>query len=181
MQSNDGWQKARNGDLSAFEMLCRPHQPRMMAVAARLTNRDQAEDIVMEAMLHAWRHIPELRNPNALGAWLCRIVRNKALAELRREKRRPTCSLETLPADHSSNLIDNNSCGPDEKLAREDDLTQLHHALDKLPEHLQLPLMLRYADELSYREISAALSLPIGTVMSRLFSARRLLKKNYEE
>ena len=137
---------------------------------ARWLVRDpvMAQDVVQEAMLRALRHHSGLRGEGK--PWLLQIVRNVAYGMLAERQRASgpvdLASLANLPEP---------TCGPDDLLQRKQGLDHLHRAVAALPPDLRECLVLREFEELSYKEIAAVTRVPIGTVMSRLWRARRAL------
>lgn len=169
-------EKAKNGDIDAFTELFEPLRGKVHAVAYRVGGPDLAEDIVMDTFLYAWKALPKLRRSGALSSWLCQIARNRSLDLLRQRKH--TVTLETTAPDgmpHQRDISDRDHM-PSEAAARKDDVEAVQVAMQQLSEQHQTVLQLRHVDELSYAEIAAATNVSIGTVMSRLFNARKLLR-----
>ena len=173
-------EKAKNGDMDAFAALFEPLRRKVHAVAYRITGPDLAEDVVMDTFLHAWKALPKLRRGGALSSWLCRIAHNRSLDLLRRRSRLVT--LETTGTEstpHQRDIPDLDNL-PDEVSARRDDLLAIQRAMQQLSAPHRTILQLRHVDELSYAEIAAATGVSVGTVMSRLFHARRKLRDLFE-
>ena len=158
-----------------------PFRTQMLAEAdalyrlARRLTRDptRAEDLVQETYVRAMRGSTGFTQQGfGIKPWLLRILYNVHLNSAQREKRQPTAlaedSLEAGSPEQPTVLpIDPSSFqAMDQRLV---------HALDDLPEHYRVILLLWAVEELSYKEIAAALDVPIGTVMSRLYRARERL------
>jgi RNA polymerase sigma-70 factor (ECF subfamily) len=145
---------------------------------ARWLLRDpvEAEDVVQEAMLRALSYFHSFRGANA-RAWLLQIVRNTAYAAL--AKRRGHLVRLTDNADEEGLTIDLADPGddPETRLIRDEAQREVDCLLQQLPVDLRECLILRELEELSYKEIAEIIEAPIGTVMSRLWRARRLLSK----
>jgi RNA polymerase sigma-70 factor (ECF subfamily) len=129
-------------------------------------NRADAEDIVQEAFTRAYRSVNRFRGDSTFLTWLCRIATNRALSRLSlrsltEEPRAP----EQMPHTPSESA-EEGAC-----LRRD-----VAVAMARLPAHLRVTLSLRVHGDLSYAEIAEALNCPIGTVMSRLAEARRLMR-----
>ena len=124
-------------------------------------NADVA-DALQETALRAWQHRSSLRSEAYFGTWVTRICINVCRAQLR--KRRPLISLEDAP----------------EPAAPPPDVS-LSLALRALPENLRLPLMLQYAEGMSYQEISRVLRLPESTVRGRIARAKQALRKELDD
>jgi RNA polymerase sigma-70 factor (ECF subfamily) len=147
-----------NDRRARFEQLVMPHLDAAFNLARWITRNDHdAEDVLQEAMLRAYRFCDGLRGE--ARPWLLAIVRNACFTWLRANR----------PADLAP--------GPDAEAlaARELDRRLLNEAIGALPAQFREVLVLRELEDLSYREIARVVDAPIGTVMSRLSRARRLL------
>ena len=155
------------GERDAFSaLITRWHEP-IWRYLRRLTNSDDAAaDLAQDTWLKVMRGIASLREPASLRPWLFGIARRVAMDRLRRQYTRAEeadVSLEDLPAP-----------GIDADL--ESDLSALESGMDSLPLRERETLALFYLRELTIEEIAALLSVPAGTVKSRLFRARNLLR-----
>jgi RNA polymerase sigma-70 factor (ECF subfamily) len=143
-------------------------------VIYRLCGDEQiAEDAAQEAFIRAWLNLPSYRPQASLRAWLYRIAVNAATDMLRKEK-------HILPNDiEDLQLMDE---GPSlEALVSQNERTMLiQQAVLALPDASRAVLVLREYEEMSYHEIAETLDIPVGTVMSRLNYARKLLKDKLE-
>ena len=149
-----------------YEKVVLPHLDAGTNLARWLTrDRVLAQDVVQDAALRALRYFGSFRGGDA-RAWFLRIVRNAALEAL--AGRAATDPLtDEAPADTSNN--------PEAALARVQDAERLTRALAAVPIDLRECLVLRELEELSYKQIAEITGAPIGTVMSRLWRARKLL------
>lgn len=171
-----------------FETQVRALLPRLLGVARRLTrNHADAEDLVAETVVRAWRGLDGLHTEQALRSWLFRILHNTFVSEWRRQCARP--HTEPLECDDEAeepafSLFEQMHqpfllwfSNPEQqfldKLLRED----LERALDSLPEHHRIVVVLADLEELNYAEIADTLGIPVGTVRSRLARARSALQK----
>lgn len=125
---------------------------------AILGNNADVADALQETALQAWQHRNSLRNPQYFGTWVTRICIN--VCRRMKRKRRPLLSLEDAP----------------EASTPPPDMT-LSLALRALPESLRLPLMLQYAEGMTYAEISKVLAIPESTVRGRIARAKQQLRK----
>jgi RNA polymerase sigma-70 factor (ECF subfamily) len=158
-----------------FEQLMLPHLDAAYNLAHWLARNDQdAQDVVQEAYLRAWRFFPKFRGGDAC-AWLLKVVRNTCYTWL--EKNRPG---STVAFDDEVDSRVSDAPGPDEAIVREDESQILRRAIEQLPMELREVLVLRELQGLSYKEIAALLAMPLGTVMSRLSRARDLLQQALE-
>ena len=160
---------------SAFAALALPHLDAAYNLARWLTGSGaEAEDVVQEALVRALTYFPGYRGGNA-RAWLLRIVRNAAYAAL---NARRDHAAEPL-GDEGSGVPEPADPGddPEAALIRARGAMRLDELMNRLPAELKETLVLRELEELSYREIAEVTGAPVGTVMSRLWRARRLLAK----
>ena len=169
--------RARNGDIEAFAELFEPLRAKAVAVAARIVGPDRAEDVAMDAFLQAWKALPAFGGRSSLSTWLLRIARNRALDVLRAENVRRAEPLDAPDEDGRARPLPDLTADTPAQIVERRDLTScVERALETLPPMHRQCLLHRYADDLSYAEIAAATGVSIGTVMSRLFNARRKLK-----
>jgi len=143
----------------------------LYSLALRMVrNRQDAEDIVQETVLRAFKYFNSFRPGSNFKAWIVTILRSIVINEYHRKKRQPQAiSLETI----SDFISLPEMTGIQEAILRE----KLHEAIDALPDDFCTILTLFYLERFSYKEIASILDIPMGTVMSRLFSARQLLKQ----
>ena len=158
--------EAQNGDIAAFRDLfyayCRP----LTNYALRLIgNREDAEDIVQEAMIKAYGSLSSLRHPEQFDVWIYRIVTNKTRDRYDRKKRE-IGSYEEAEVD---NLVDK-TAGRDEEARIVKDL------LERLPERLKTACILHYSEGFSCRETAKIMRTTEGTIRVLLYQARQKLK-----
>ncbi len=173
-------EQARQGDMQAFAELFEPLRPKVHAVAARLVGSQDAEDIVMDAFIKAWQALPGFRGEASLQTWLLRIARNRCLDVLRSRRAEPLRLELDAPMtgrEDPPQVFDPGQPNPAEQAADRLDARAARDALTALDPRHREALLLRYEDGLSYAEIAAAQGVRIGTVMSRLFHARRKLSR----
>lgn len=165
-------ERSRAGDVEAFEQLYKAYASRALRTVYLIRpNHRDAQDIVQEAFLQAWRGLRELRDTEAFHVWFYRIL-------IRLIKRRAIRSKGYTLISNRSELIDLpdvNTPGPEELVERNEALTALRRAIDSLPPTLRVPLVLRYYSQFTEAEISQVLSIPPGTVKSRTYHARKRL------
>jgi RNA polymerase sigma factor (sigma-70 family) len=162
-----------------FAAVVLPHLDDAYALARWLTrNRADAEDVVQDACLRAFRGIADFADGNA-RAWVLTIVRHTAYAWLRKNRPAALIVVEDLEAvEHrqaSSSVLDADT--PETALIATGDAKRLEAAIAALPPLFRETLVLRDLQGLAYREIAEVTQVPIGTVMSRLARARRRLSK----
>jgi len=164
-------------DNARFRSIVMPYIDDAYRLAHWLTgNRTDAEDVVQDASLRAFRAIREFAGGSA-RSWLLSIVRNTAYSWLRKNRPTAVVTVEDLEAVELENAKpgDPNGETPEAALIAKVDTEQLHAAIAALPTPFRETLVLRDIEGLDYREIAEATEVPIGTVMSRLARARRRL------
>jgi RNA polymerase sigma-70 factor (ECF subfamily) len=151
-----------------FEAVVLPHLDAAHNLA-RWLMRDSAaaEDVLQEAMLRALTYFASFRGTNPRG-WLLQIVRNTAYTSLRPEP-------ESVPADAVEDELVSAEDDPESALIHTESRRRADRLIAALPVELRETLVLRELEELSYKEIAEITRAPIGTVMSRLWRARRLI------
>lgn len=133
-----------------------------------------AEDLTIEAFTKAFRNLSRFSPDFAFSTWLYKIANNNCIDYLRKQKNDPCARDKSNSQNQQSEMIDQ-AFDPEENFIREQRQRILRDTVDKLnPRYRQL-IRLRYFEELSYEEISVALSLPLGTVKAGIFRARALL------
>jgi len=163
--------RAQNGERSAFSELVCIHAQGVMNVIYRMCGDAQiAEDAAQETFIQAWLHLSSYRPQTSLRNWLYRIAFNAATDMLRKEQRILPNALEDLQ-------LSDPLPGPEAVFSQEERTTLVKKAILSLPDACRAVLVLREYEEMSYHEIAEALDIPLGTVMSRLNYARKLLKE----
>jgi RNA polymerase sigma factor (sigma-70 family) len=162
-------------DLS-FEDLAMPQLDSLHNFAHWLThNRPDAEDLVQETYLKALRSFASFQPGTNFRAWIFRILKNTFLSSCSRLERRMTVA--TGPEEDAPELAVENET-PETVLMKRSDSNRVQSAIENLPVHYQETLLLCDVEEMSYREISDVLSVPLGTVMSRLARARKSVRES---
>src|SRR3954471_240471 len=175
-------------DRARFADLAMEHMDSLYAGALRMTrNPADAEDLVQETYLKAYRGFEGFEQGTNLKAWLFRILTNTYINRYRQQKRRPE---ETDLADVEDFYLYRRLGGIDEariSKSAEDTLLELFtddevkDALESLPETFRMAVLLADVEGFSYKEIAEILDIPIGTVMSRLHRGRKALQKRLYE
>jgi RNA polymerase sigma-70 factor (ECF subfamily) len=157
--------------LALFEELAVPHLDAVHNVARWLMrNDDEAQEVVQETFLRALRYFDSYRGSDA-KAWLFAILRNTCLTW--RSRRRQTGATESFDeGTHSPQTVVRDQ---EQQVIDAGQMVTLRHCIEMLPLEYREVLIMRELEEMSYRQISEAMAVPMGTVMSRLSRARRLL------
>jgi len=168
--------RARLGDMNAFRELVRTYKVQALAIARqRVRDPEDALDIVQEAFLRMHRALPRFRGDASIETWLHRIIVNLAIDHNRKSQRRiPTVEL-------SENLIDTRETAateaPETDTAARD---RVHAAMDQLSHDHREILLRRTVEGTSYADLAKTFQIPLGTVMSRLHTARARLRRSLE-
>lgn len=169
-----------------FEGLARGHEREIYNSALRMTcNPEDAADLAQEALVKAYTSFHQFEPGTNFRAWLFRILTNTYINEYRRRQRTPeTIGLEEEAVDRAAQAESGQpSLGSQPEHDLFDDLPdeEVEAALDALPEAFRMVVVLCDLQQCSYEEIAEILDVPIGTVRSRLFRARRLLRQSLRQ
>ena len=176
--------RARDGDHEAFRILVKRHETRVHALALRLLrDPDWAQDAVQEAFIKAYRALRKFEGRSAFGTWMYRLTYNHCLDMRRADKsgRYVEWEEERAMGASDSPALASSIRGPEEEIERGELREQLQKAIETLPEPIRQTLVMREIDGLRYGEIADLLEIPKGTVMSRLFHARKRLREVLSE
>jgi RNA polymerase sigma-70 factor (ECF subfamily) len=169
-------QLARDGELGAFEELVARHRDKIYGRAFSLTrNEDEALDLSQEAWVKGWQRLQQFQGDAGFATWMTRIVINLCLDHLRRQKRRRTDSLEAMAEEHEGwePHPPTDAMNPTEGLERTELRQVIDGALGQLSEDHRTVLVLHEFEDMEYKDIAKTMGCSMGTVMSRLFYARR--------
>ena len=173
-------QKAKQGDMRAFEELILKHEKIVYNLALRMMNHSEdAQDIAQEVFLKAYRSLSNFDERSAFSTWLYRITHNTCIDEMRKRKGKQTYSLEEELESEEGTMqrqIADAGDTPEESLLRAEQKSEILQALDRLSEEHKAAILLRDVKGLSYEEIAEILELSLGTVKSRISRARNQLK-----
>jgi len=167
---------AQKGDTRAFEELVARHRDKLYARAfSMVRNEDEAVDLSQEAWVKGWQRLKQFQGEASFLTWMTRIVINLCLDHLRKQKRLRTDSIEQLDEDSGGveRLLPVVTTNPTEGLERAELRERIDRALDQLSYAHRTVLVLHEFERLEYKEVAKRMGCSIGTVMSRLFYARR--------
>ena len=171
-----------------FERLLQENLRPAYATALRYTGRkDDAEDLLQEAAIQAYRSFDSFQQGTNFKAWFLKVLTNLYLNSRRKQMRQP----DTMPLEDAPDLymytmakksgIKTAQWDPTGALLSQLQAQQIAAAIDGLPDEFRMPAFLCFIDELSYSEIADVLGCPVGTVRSRLHRGRKLLQKSLWE
>jgi RNA polymerase sigma-70 factor, ECF subfamily len=171
-------------DPSTFADQAMQYAPQLYSAALRMTrNQADAEDLVQETYLRAYRGFGGFTEGTNLRAWLYRILTNAFINTYRSKQRRPTESdladIEDMYLYRRLSTLDTLTASRSAEDQLMDMLTddEVKRALEDLPENFRLPVLLADVEGFAYKEIAQMLDIPIGTVMSRLHRGRKAMQK----
>ncbi len=170
--------RAQSGEESAFGLVMKANYERTFRLVYSIVrNEADARDLCQEIWVTVWRELPKFRGESKFSTWLHSVATRRSLDHLRKRRRWFDRFLPISNENDEIKSVPEPSTDDDARKQTEGNerTQQLRDALDALPPKMRAVLALREIEGLSYEEIAHATSLPTGTVMSRLYHARRLL------
>lgn len=174
--------QAGQGSEAAFEELVRAYEKKIYNLTLRITgNREDAFDLTQTTFLKAWHAISLFQFDSKFSTWLCRIASNACIDFLRKEKRRNTVSLTVEDEDdpYAEMAVADERLDPEAIVEAASERERVLQALNTLPKDYRIILSLRAVEDMGYEEIAQALDLKTGTVKSRIFRAREMLRQRF--
>lgn len=171
--------KVLAGNKQAFVALIRQYEKLVLHIVSPLigTGIDR-EDVCQEVFLKVYQNLSSFQFKSALGTWIGRIAYNTSINFL--QKNRNILLSDLISGEGETEFLENiegDSKNPEEIVIKKDDAHRLRQAIDKLPEIQKTVLLLFYQDELSLEEIGNIMEMPVNTLKSHLFRARKSLKE----
>ena len=182
-------QRAQGGDVRAFDALVTKYRGRVYAMTHTLVqNESDAWDLAQEAFVKAWRALPSFKLDSSFYTWLYRIAHNCAYDMLRKRRIDSAGEFDDNRADHhpdpTAEAVPHHLPRPDKALSNAELGSRIQAAIGQLSADHRTVVLLREVDGLQYDEIAKITATSVGTVMSRLFYARKklqdMLKDAYE-
>ncbi len=177
-EDRDLVQAAQGGDMAAFEELVARHRDKIYARAyTMMRNEEEAIDLSQEAWVKGWQRLGQFHGESSFGTWMTRIVINLCLDQLRKQKRQRTESLDEI--NEESGGVERQmpivTINPTAGLEQGELRQRIEQGLGQLSYEHRTVLVLHEFEEMEYKQIAKTMGCSIGTVMSRLFYARRKL------
>ncbi len=174
-------ERCQKGSAKAFEMIVNRYTKQSYSIALGLVgNHDDALDLSQEAFVRAYMNIGMLKKRNRFFPWFYQILKNLCFTHLKKKRIRQTSSLY----NPDGNMIPISAQGdwfcPDAVMERDETKDKVWKAISKLSNKHREVIVLRHFEDLPYEQIAAALHCSKGSVMSRLYHARKKLKKHLE-
>jgi len=171
--------RAQAGDTGAFRLLVERHQRRVFAIALGLVRDEQdAREIAQEAFLRVHKGLPEFHGGSSFFTWLYRIVTNLSIDLMRKPSRREAELHFALEGDDGeSPILPASDADPYDVVRRGQLSLRIQAALEQLPPYHRGVILMREVEGMSYEEMAEAMQVSKGTIMSRLFHARKKLQR----
>ena len=169
---------AQKGDMAAFEELVARHRDKIFARAfSIMRNEEEAIDLSQEAWVKGWQRLNQFHGDSSFVTWMTRIVINLSLDQLRKQKRHRTESIEQMEEDVGGveRQMPVVVVNPTARLEQSELRQTIDNAMAQLSAEHRTVLVLHEFEEMEYKQIAKVMGCSIGTVMSRLFYARRRL------
>ena len=174
-------ERCKNGDREAFGLIVQKYMKPAYYVALGYVGRpDDALDISQDAFINAFRHIKRFDSSKSFFPWFYSILKNLCLNHLSRSRRRKEDSIDQMVEEEGQSLIPVETVNPEQGAVQRDIEVRIGKALQRLRPKEREIIILQHFQDYSYQEIADLLGIPIGTVMSRLYSARRELRRELE-
>lgn len=172
-ESVDLIKKAKKGDKFAFGILYKEYMPRIFRyILYLISDKEQAEDLTQETFLKAWKYLPKFRSKKGtFQAFIYRIARNLVIDYQRKKKAKVMEPEFTSRIESSDNV--------EEKVVRKEKKEEVLQALEKLPDFDRELIILRYFEELSFKEIAKTVKKKEGTIRVRVHRVLATLKENF--
>jgi RNA polymerase sigma-70 factor (ECF subfamily) len=177
-------ERARAGDRAAFQTLFERYHRRAFAIAIGVVKRpEDALDVVQDAFIKVHKHIGNFQGTSSFYTWLYRIVMNLAIDHIRKARKVTEWGDDVQRDDDAGDgtlvphMPDEN---PSKAVVRRELSAKINAALETLPEYHRAVILLREVEGMSYEEMAQVLDVPKGTIMSRLFHARRKLQEQLQ-
>ena len=178
MNERDIIEQVRAGNSRQYALLVDRHKDRAFTLAVRLTgNKQEAEELVQDAFLRAFKNLDQFRGDAKFGTWFYRILYNLCMTKVTRRKGKPE-QLDVTDENALDNLlVDEDEPTIQERLEDEELQQMIAGEIENLPEKFRSVITLFYVQEMSYEEIVSVVATPLGTVKTNLFRARSLLRE----
>lgn len=174
-------ERVKQGDNTAFDLLVRKYERRILAVISRyISDWSEAQDVSQDAFIRAYKAMKNFRGDSAFYTWMYKIAINTAKNHLvSRGRRPPATDIAVEDAEHFERFVHfSDNATPERELLRQEIEQTVFDTVQALPDDLREAVSLRESEGLSYEEIAERMDCPIGTVRSRIFRAREAIDEN---
>lgn len=165
-------QKVLQGEVDLYSQIISRYKNRIYFMLYRMIGHAQdAQDLTQEVFIKAYYHLEDYQPTNTFTSWLIRIAANHCLDELRKRKKSPNkLSVEEMNVEVATHST------PERILMEKENLDEVSEQIMKLPQEFRVVFLLRHQEQLSYKEISDVLSIPISIVQNRLYHSRKAVR-----
>lgn len=173
-------ERCKRGDQVAYTLLLRKYQNSVYNLCRKMVrNPEEARDLSQEAFVKTFATLERYNPIYAFSSWLYKITANLCIDHIRKQRMKMYSIDDPLDGDEGpiARQLEDPGQRPDEASERAELSTRIRAAIDKLPEHYRVILILRHHDQLSYDEIAQKLEIPLGTVKARIHRAREGLRE----
>ena len=182
-------ERVQAGDQQAFRLLFERYHRRAYAVAYGVVkNKQDALDVVQDGFVKVHKHIGKFQGTSSFYTWLYRIVMNLSIDHVRRRKNAKGVEYDDGIAREADEVAGDGTLlprvlgsNPSKAVVRQELLEKIQAALEELPEYHRAVILLREVEGLSYEEMAQTLGVPKGTIMSRLFHARKKMQASLSD
>lgn len=169
-------QKTLDGDKEAFSVLVQRYQRQIYSLTYRLTNDpEDARDLAQEVFIHIYKVLGKYDPDRKFFSWMYKVATNVCYNSLRKGRAEPAVALDKVI--EFAPLGGSNVSQPEEYYERQETQFLVRQAVAELPDKYRMPLVLRYLEDLSYKEIAEYMGLPVTTIETRLYRGKALLQK----
>ena len=176
-------ERCKNGDQMAYTLLMRKYQNSVYHLCRKMVrNPEEARDLSQEAFVKTFKSLDRYNPVYAFSSWLYKITANLCIDHIRKQRMKMFSIDELVDGDEGpiARQLEDPGQRPDEASERNEVSARIRAAIDKLPEHYRVILLMRHQQQLSYEEIAQALDVPLGTVKARIHRARHRLKETLQ-
>jgi RNA polymerase sigma-70 factor (ECF subfamily) len=168
--------KTLDGEKEAFSVLIKRYSKQIYSLTYRLTNDpEDARDLAQEAFIHIYKVLDKYDQKRSFFSWMYKVSSNVCYNNLRRNKSKKEVSLDKII--EFTPLVARGEVQPEERYVRIETQALVRKAVAELPEIYRMPLVLRYLEDLTYRQIAEVMDLPLTTIETRLYRGKALLQK----
>ena len=174
--------RSQDGDKKSFELLIIKYQRRIFNVIFRVVrDRDAVEDLAQEAFLNAFKSIKRFKGGSSFYTWIYRIAVNVSINYLSKRKKAVFVDEGVMETEAVSDIVTTAGDSPERSVQGREFAAAASRAIEKVPADIRTAIVLREYDGLSYQEIADITASPIGTVRSRIFRGRAMLKEMLQD
>jgi len=175
--------RARSGDEIAYRTLLEKYERAVFSICLRMVrNRDEAADLAQDSFIKVFAMLERYNPSYAFSSWLFKITSNLCIDYLRKRRIETFAMDEPISGDKGDIQRQYEAPDPDPETEyiRKEKMERLSEAVENLPPHYRIMLILRHQENLSYEEIAESLDIPLGTVKARIHRAREMLKASFK-